>query len=272
MPRSLAAALKTSLAGLTLAAGLWAQPALALTDATATTAFDSVGRLNGLSGVLIAPNWVLTAAHVTGGLAAGSSTFSNGSGSAAVAAVYRYSNEIFPFNDIALVQLSSSLSAAALPTLNATVLTDGDTPANATVVASNSATQREAGVVVLDSVQAQQTQGSSTGTVNWVKSLYGSSLESGDSGGALFAGVLDGSEAGSPVLLGLASATLDDPGLGVTPSAFVQVAAYRNWIDATMASSGQAAQWTAPVPEPSTWALCLLGGAAAITLARRRRA
>ncbi|MFZ5521219.1 MAG: trypsin-like serine protease [Pseudomonadota bacterium] len=272
MTRMRTAALKTSLIGLTLAAGLLAKPALALTDATATTAFDSVGQLGGLSGVLIAPNWVLTAGHVTGGLTIGSSGFANDSGSSTVAAIYRYSNEAFPANDIALVQLSSSLSASVLPTLNAAPLTDSATLGSATVVAATGAAQRNLGVVVLDSVQAQQTQGGVTSTVNWLTSLYGSSLEAGDSGGALFQGVLDGSEAGSPVLLGLASATLEDPGLGVTPSAFVQVGAYRDWIDRTMASSGQSAQWTAPVPEPSTWALSILGGAAAIGMARRRRA
>lgn len=271
MPRPLAAALKTSFTGLALAAGLLAQPAMALTDATATTAFDSVGRLGGLSGVLIAPNWVLTAAHVTSGLTAGSSSFANDSGSATVTAVYRFSNEAFPANDIALVRLSGSLSAGALPTLNAALLADSDTLGTATAVSSVSATQRELGAVVLDSAQTQHTQNGTTSTVNWLTSLYGSSLQPGDSGGALFQGLLDGSETGSPVLLGLASATLDDPGLGVTPSAFVQVAAYRDWIDATLASSGQAAQWTAPVPEPSTWALSLLGGAAVLTMARRRR-
>lgn len=270
MARTLAAALKTSLTGFTLAGLLALQPAHALTDSTTTTAFDSVGRLGGLSGVLIAPNWVLTAAHVTGGLTAGSSTFATDSGSATVAAVYRYSNEAFPGNDIALVQLSSALSASSVPVLNATLLTD-DALGLATVVSSVSASQRQYGVAVLDSVQPTYTGNGATSTVNWVTSLYGSSVRSGDSGGALLQGAVDGTESEAPVLLGLVSATLEDPGLGVTPSAFVQVAAYRNWIDSTLALSGQSAQWTAPVPEPSTWALSLLGGVAAIRMARRRR-
>lgn len=272
MARTLAAALKTSLSGLALAAGLLAQPAQALTDSTSTTGLQSVGALDGLSGVLIASNWVLTAAHVASGLSVGSSSFVTDGGSATVAAVYRFSNEAFPANDIALVQLSSSLSSGVLPTLNATLLTDSSSLGNATVAIQAGAGQRSLGVVVLDSAQTTYTEGGTTSTVNWLTSLYGSSLEGGDSGGALFSGVLDGTESGSPVLLGLASATLDDPGLGVTPSAFVQVAAYRDWIDATLATSGQSAQWTAPVPEPSTWALSVLGGAAAIGMARRRRA
>lgn len=133
MARTLAAALKTSLSGLALAAGLLAQPAQALTDSTSTTGLQSVGALDGLSGVLIASNWVLTAAHVASGLSVGSSSFVTDGGSATVAAVYRFSNEAFPANDIALVQLSSSLSSGVLPTLNATLLTDSSSLGNATV-------------------------------------------------------------------------------------------------------------------------------------------
>ena len=84
-------------------------------------------------------------------------------------------------------------------------------------------------------------------------------MQGGDSGGGLFLGhVTD-----SSVLLGLTSALLTDEKNRPIGSAFVQPAAYRSWIDATLAADGadtQAVLWlAASVPEPTTWALWLCG-------------
>lgn len=71
-----------------------------------------------------------------------------------------------------------------------------------------------------------------------------------------------------PMLPGDVAPVLQDGDTGATEgSAFVQVASYRSWIDATMASSGQQATWVSSVPEPSSMLLLAIGGMA--ILARR---
>jgi hypothetical protein len=115
-------------------------------------------------------------------------------------------------------------------------------------------------------------------TVNWLISndprVF---VQGGDSGSGVFAGhVTD-----SSVLMGIASAQLDDGVLppNATPlgSAFVQPAAYRNWIDATLLADtfdNNAVLWTnvnVPVPEASTWAMWGLG-LLLLAAARRRSA
>ena len=87
-------------------------------------------------------------------------------------------------------------------------------------------------------------------------------VQGGDSGGGLFLGHV--STHSSP-LLGIGSAQFSDvisPGVGFA-SAYVQVAAYRSWIDNVMhtdLADGQTALWIGtPIPEPATWALGLAG-------------
>ena len=74
--------------------------------------------------------------------------------------------------------------------------------------------------------------------------------------------------AAGEVLLGIGSGVLLDDETAIPQgSAYVQVASYRSWIDATMAGSGQQAIWVSSIPEPSSLLLCALGGMA--ILARR---
>ena len=82
-------------------------------------------------------------------------------------------------------------------------------------------------------------------------------VQGGDSGGGRFWGHVNDST--GSLLMGITSAqiTYDGGGFG---SGFVQLAAYRSWITATMdkdLADAQGARWASAVPEPGTWALWL---------------
>lgn len=218
--------------------------------------------------MLIASNWVLTAAHVASSLTVGSSNFVSQAGSSLVSATYTFSSADFPNDDIALVQLSSSLSIAT-PFLNDEVITSSQVASLGTltmVSAQNQAPNGFATTTAYDVAITYQADAAVAASVNWLLTNGNAHLQGGDSGGALFAGTP--TDSAGALLLGVASAVLQDGDTGATEgSAFVQVASYRSWIDATMASSGQQATWVSSVPEPSSMLLLAIGGMA--ILARR---
>lgn len=244
--------------------GAW--PAHAIVNGTATTSFGALGSLGNASGVLIADNWVLTAAHVANGLSVGSSSFSVLTGSSLVDAVYTFSSAAFPSNDIALVHLGTSLDAAT-PVLNDLVIQSEQVATLGTLTMASAQNQVPNGYATTTAYDATTTYTSEgvSATVNWLLTQGQAYVQSGDSGSALFKGsVID--SAGS-LLLGITSAALTNDTTGATEgSAFVQVAHYKTWIDATLASSGQQASWASSVPEPSNLALFALGGLAILAL------
>lgn len=242
-------------------------PAHALRGGETSGGFAWVGTLStGGDGVLIAPNWVLTAAHVarTGG------SFQTAAGSAAVTAVFKAGTLGFPDDDLALLYLGSALDPGAFPALLGAVLTPTDALAYGTVtlVAAQDADTRQYVHSSLVTAYPDITTDDGVTHSTWY-AVAGSRtdtlplLQGGDSGSALFSGHLHADD--DATLMGIASATCN-----TRYSCFVQPAAYRVWMDSTMSTSGQGAQWTtAPVPEPSAWAL-LSGGLALIGATRRR--
>lgn len=247
----LAAAIAAGLAG--------ALPAWAIQGGTPTTHFLSVG-----VGVQITPDWVMTVQHNALGLG---SPYSNGYGGRTVLAAYAAPGSgTFPANDFALLRLSPSATAVPYLPVNGTAVPAGPFgPLNVTIAsAANAGPARGYGFTsVSESLLTYDDDGAGPlppVTVNWLVS-YDTTLyvQGGDSGGGLFLGhVTD-----SSVLLGLTSALLTDEKNRPIGSAFVQPAAYRSWIDATLAADGadtQAVLWlAASVPEPTTWALWLCG-------------
>lgn len=244
-----------------------ALPAAAITNSFATTAFEAVDR-----GVQLTPDWVLVALHA--GYAPGA-TYSNGYGSWTVAQAYAAPGAgAFPQNDLALLRLQPT--GAAVPDLpvSATVVADGSFPALAVTIAStanSSGPRAYAFTTVTEAAALADPDGDGPRglvQVNWLVSHdAGTHVESGDSGGGLFLGHV----ADASVLLGITSGLIDDGGVP-QGSVFVQPAAYRSWIDQTMAADladGQTVRWTAvPVPEPSP-AWLLAAGLAGLALRRR---
>ena len=257
--------------------------AQAIVEGTSTSAFGQVD-----SGVQITDNWVLTARHV--GYAVGG-TYSNGYGSATIAARYDLGGGVTLQNDLALLRLGSAIDAPEL-SLSADVLAPGvlGSPFAATIATGSNQVPRGYGfTTVYEVVDEADTDGTGSAppfAVNWLVAYNFTGtgfttpyVQGGDSGGGLFLGqVMDSS---SP-LLGITSAYLEGTamissadGLTEVPffgSAFVQLAAYRNWIDTTMAADvadAQLATWVSSVPEPESallWALGLAG-----LVGRRRR-
>lgn len=243
--------------------------AAAIVGGTATTAFGQVD-----AGVQITDNWVLTAQHV--GYSVGS-TYTNGYGSATVAAVYSFSSAAFPANDLKLLRLSTSIDAPALA-LESTVLADGalSTPLAVTIATGSNQEPRGYGATWLQEVWTTfDTDGTgplSAVETNWLvaatATLGAPYVQGGDSGGGLFLGHVTDSVS---TLLGITSAAITFEN-NQHASAFVQLASYRSWIDGTMAADltdGQLALWVSSVPEPSTYAL-MLGGLALLPVVRRR--
>lgn len=254
--------------GAVAAALFGALPAHAIVNGTPTTSFTAVGELGGTSGVLITDNWVLTAAHVANSLTIGSSKFVSLEGSSLIDAIYTFSSAGFPSNDIALVHLSSSLDIAT-PILNDLVITSSQLASLGTLTMASAQNQSPNGYAITTAYDVATTYPVDNGapvTVNWLLTQGQALVQGGDSGSALFAG--QETDSAGALLLGIASAVMLNDNTGLAEgSAYVQVASYRSWIDATMASSGQQAVWVSSVPEPSALLLCALGGLA--ILARR---
>ncbi len=239
-------------------------PALAIVGGTSTTAFGQVS-----SGVLIAPNWVLTARHV--GYTVGG-TYSDGYGSSSIAARYDAGSGDFPFADLALLRLDTAITAPGI-SLNATALPDGTLyDFDATIVTGLNQVPRGYAFTSVREV-ASYIDPDGDGPLGPVEAHnlityldgYGAPyVESGDSGGGLFLGhVLD---ATSP-LLGITSDQFFDVDAQGHPinyaSGFVDVASYRSWIDATMAADvadSETVLWiSASVPEPASLMLWAAG-------------
>lgn len=263
------------LAGLCAATSLLTlagQSAHAIVNGVDTASFSAVGAIGGASGVQIADNWVLTAAHVAAGVVLDSTTFESVAGSSTVDAVYMFSSAEFPNNDISLLHLSSSIDAA-LPVLNAQALSSSQASrfGQATIVSAQNASPNGYGVTSVKSAMTTNYENGQMTTVNWVITQGGASVQGGDSGGALFKGTP--SDSAGTVLVGISSAAITYT-TGESVSAFVQPAAYKSWINSTMLSSGQQAVWSSTpltllansvVPEPGTNALFVLAGALALT-------
>jgi hypothetical protein len=246
-----------------------AAPALAIEGGLPTTAFAAVG-----AGVQVAPDWVLTVQHAA--VAVGS-VYTNGYGGRTVLALYEAPGSgIFPANDLALLRLAPGAGNVPYLPVNGFAVPEGTfAPFDATIVSgSNHPPARGYAYTQIgeSAVTADPDDSGPLGPVpvNWLVSMDSVvHVQSGDSGGGLFLGhVTD-----SSVLLGLSSALITDEQNNPLGSAFVQPAAYRDWIDAVMladTADTQTLQWVAAsVPEPAPW---LLGLAGAAWLLRRRRA
>ncbi len=256
---------------LCLAAAL---PAQAIVGGTATTAFAQVS-----NGVQFAPNWVLTARHI--GLTA-NGIYSNGYGSSLVAARFDLGDGPQLVNDLALLRLSTPIDAPALDLL-ADLLPFGTlaVPMPVTLVTGSNQVPRGFAFGELSEVigQIDPDDDGPLGLydVKWLLTYDASHgapyVQGGDSGGGLF--LSHAVDSAGSALLGISSAQLqfDDSEGGGFGSGFVQLAAYRGWIDTTMAddlSDSQLARWVSAVPEPASWALWL-GGAGLLAAALRRR-
>ncbi len=257
-----------------------ATSAHALVQGADTSQFSAVGEIGGASGVQIANNWVLTAAHVAQGVVANLTTFESIVGSSTVDAVYFVSNGEFPGNDLALLHLSTALDAD-LPMLNDTLITSktASTYGAVTLATAQNAVLNGYGQSTVKSTMTVDYQNNTAYTVNWLITQGGAAVQGGDSGSAVFKGLV--TDSGGATLLGIASATLGTTSSGAGISAYVQTAAYKTWINNTMASSGQQATWsgtatavkaaTSLVPEPGTYAMFMLAGVAALAHRPTRR-
>lgn len=253
---------------LTVATGLSLAtlPAHALQGGTATSNFAVVGEIGSTSGVLIADNWVLTAAHVAKGVSTGTTTFSSSLGTSVISQVVLFSNEAFPAHDIALVRLSTSISGEHA-VLNDTVIQDSQVGNLGPLTAASAQNQQPKGYASTMAIAARDEVDTGSNTVNWLIT-QGATVQGGDSGSALFLGQV--SDSSGAVLLGIASAliTFDDGSPSL--SAYVQVSAYKGWIDSTLSTyGGQQATWVSAVPEPSLPALVMAGVLIAGVMARR---
>ncbi|WP_418320783.1 trypsin-like serine protease [Piscinibacter sakaiensis] len=242
-----------------------ATPGLALTAATTApaNAYAHIGNVGGTSGVLIAPNWVLTAAHNISGSVLGS--FESEAGTSNVLASYKYPGHSYPSHDIGLLYLATSLNAGgAFPLLNSTAIGQSQVrglgPVTLTSAKRGTAGRPVTGVgsvaLALDTVVWE----GATHTPNWLITSGPVYVEGGDSGGGLFMGNVDSSS--NAVLLGVTTTLLG--GGGFNSSGHVQTAPYMPWINSTIRSvtPGQAAQWTmavSPVPEPPAVLMMALG-------------
>ena len=252
-----------------------ALPAAAIVGGTATAEFGQVGR-----GVQVLPNWVITAHHLGYGVG---STFSNGYGSATVAATYSFTNAAFPADDLTLLRLATPIAAPSLTLLD-TVLTAGSGYAiDATLTTGLNQVPRGYGFSQVREFLPQVDPDddgplgpvSANLLVTYTGNYAGPYVQGGDSGGGLFLGHVTSLAGGAP-LWGIASAQLSDKDADGNDinfrSGYTQLGSYRSWLDATLAADGadtQALAWvSSPVPEPAAWALMLAGLCA---IARRRR-
>ena len=245
-----------------------AAPARAIEGGLPTTAFLAVG-----AGVQVAPDWVLTVQHAAVGVGG---VYANGYGARTVLAVYEAPGSgAFPANDFALLRLAPDGGDMPFLAVNGTAVPDGSfAPFDATIVSGSNHPPARGYAFTQISQSWATVDPDDAGPLGPVPANWLISLDSvvhvqfGDSGGGLFLGHV----ADSSVLLGLSSALITDDADHPLGSAFVQPAAYRDWIDAVMLTDGadtQAVNWVAAsVPEPAPWALGLAG---AVWLLRRLR-
>lgn len=256
-----------------------ALPAQAIANGTPTSAFAPVG----FFGVQVAPDWVLTVNHVAAAFyptGSGTIDFSNGLGTRLV--VDRFDapgSGTFPANDLTLLRLAPGSGPGAsfyLPLASDLYAVGSFAALPVTITASNTALQRSFGFSTVDSF-TQMLDPDGDGPLGPVQVNYllshdpGVYVQSGDSGGGLFWGHV--TDASSP-LLGLSSAQLGEPGMPPEGSAFVLLAAYRDWIDQTLAAAPgntQQLQWVSVVPEPGAALLWALGLGAVGAAWRGRR-
>ena len=261
------------LAALALATGC-VLPAQAIVGGTATSNFKSVGPT---MGVQVTPDWVLTANHV--GIPAGQ-TFVNGYGTRTVAAIYRFPDAgVFPLHDFAIMRLVPATTLAPYLEVSSTLFPNSTfTPVPATIVSGANPSGSRGYAFNYFSEFSTLIDPDDSGPLTPVVANYLLSydsavhVEGGDSGGALFLGhVLDSL---SP-LLGITSARIEDENLVPIGSGFVEISAYRDWIDATMASDladNQVLNWVSVIPEPASALLWACGVMAVMTRLRRRPA
>jgi hypothetical protein len=254
-----------------------ALPAAAIVGGTDTQGF---GQLS--NGVQITENWVLTARHV--GIKVGD-TFADGYGSAMVGARYELGAGPTLVNDLALLRLTTPI---ALPVPALSLLSDllpvGPlaSPLAVTIATGRNQTPRGYGQTqiaeVIDKIQLDV--GGTVGTypVNWLVTYdaqHGAPyVQGGDSGGGLFLGHV--TDSAGAALMGITSAQVqfDEAGGGGFGSAFVQLAAYRSWIDDTMRldlTDSQTVRWVSAVPEPASMSMWLAGLLVAGGMGARRR-
>lgn len=251
--------LSPPLLGLSALIATLALPAQAITNATPTTDFAAVGR-----GVQVAPDWVLTVYHYAFGVG---DAYSNGYGSWVVAARYDAPGSgSFPANDLSLLRLVPDSHVAPYLAVNGAAVPDGSfAPVDVTISsAANSGPARGYGTTTVSEslvmIDPDDTGPLAPVLANWLVSWDAAvHVEGGDSGGGLFLGhVTD-----SSVLLGLSSGLFTDENSVPSGSGFVQPAAYRSWIDATMAADPfdtQAVDWVVvSVPEPAAGLLAAAG-------------
>lgn len=252
-----------------------APPAAAIVGGTATTSFGQVS-----NGVQITENWVLTARHV--GVAV-DDTFANGYGSAIVGARYDLGPGPTLVNDLALLRLTTPIKAPSLALLSDLLPSGSPVPPLAVTIATGrNQVPRGYGQTtlaeVIDKVELDVNGVRGDYAVNWLVTYdagHGAPyVQGGDSGGGLFLGHVR--DSAGAAMLGIASAQVqfDEAGGGGYGSAFVQLAAYRNWIDSTMLQDTtdlQTARWVSAVPEPLTASLWLAGLLVTAGMGARRR-
>ncbi|GEM_PF-3430057 len=217
------------IAGLALAS-MYVQPALALNGSSPSTNYPMVGQIvGGVDGVLVAPNWVLTAGHA----ATTSKLFSSGQGQAMIDASFVLPGYQFPGHDLALLHLATPIVSSQYTALNLDYLETSHlaqigsvTLANASSNAQGSQWQNR----YVESTLVNALTWAGNYAVHWVVADQHSSgnplLQSGDSGSGLF---LSAAGEANPLLGGIASAICM-----TNKSCFVQPTAFRDWLDITL--------------------------------------
>ncbi len=270
--RNLGAARRFLICCVSLAVAL---PAAAIVGGTNTASFGQVS-----NGVQITENWVLTARHISIGVG---ETFANGYGSAVVGARYELGTGPILVNDLVLLRLTTPIAAPALDLLS-DLLPFGPlaSPLAVTITTGKNQVPRGYGQTevakVINEVEREVNGVLGKYPVNWLLTYdpgHGAPYVQGqDSGGGLFQGRV--TDSAGAALMGISSAKVqfnkaDGGGFG---SAFVQLAAYRDWIDETMrmdTTDLQTAHWVSAVPEPFTASMWLAGLLVTAGIGARRR-
>lgn len=199
------------------------QPAFALVGSTPTTDFGMVGQIiGGTDGVLVAPNWVLTAGHS----ATTGKVFSSGFGDALIDKQFVLPNYQFPGNDLALLHLATPIIADGYTALNLTYIEDVAPYGTVTLAnASGNGNGRYVETTLINNIAHIGSY-----NVHWIitdSTPAGNAIvQGGDSGSGLFLGT-HGAE--DVILGGIASAICQ-----TNKSCYVQPAAYQDWLDITM--------------------------------------